>query len=81
MKVEILSVGCAKCNKFFDAVNNLARERGIDAEVVKVEDMATFHKYGVFMLPALVINGEVKTAGKLPDDSELLDWLAPATPG
>ena len=81
MKVEILSVGCAKCNKFFDAVNDLVQTRGIDAEIVKVEDMTTFCKYGVFMLPALVIDGQVKIAGKLPKDSELLNWLTPSTTG
>jgi small redox-active disulfide protein 2 len=81
MKVEILSVGCAKCNKFFAAVNDLVQSRGIDVEIVKVEDMAIFCKYGVFMLPALVIDGEVKVAGKLPNESELMHWLAPATIG
>lgn len=75
MKVEILSVGCSKCNKFFDTVNDLIQTRGINAEIVKVEDMSTFCKYGVFMLPALVINGEVKVAGKLPKESELIGWL------
>jgi len=80
MKVEILSVGCAKCNKFFDAVNDLVQKRGIDAEIVKVEDMAAFCKYGVFMLPALVIDGEVKVAGKLPKESELMGWLTSRTP-
>jgi small redox-active disulfide protein 2 len=76
VKVEILSVGCAKCDKFFNAVNDFVRTRGIDAEIVKVEDMATFCKYGVFMLPALVIDGEVKVAGKLPKESELMGWIA-----
>jgi small redox-active disulfide protein 2 len=80
MKVEILSVGCAKCNKFFDAVNDLVQTRGIDAEIVKVEDMTTFCKYGVFMLPALVIDGEVKIAGKLPKESELMGWLTSRAP-
>ena len=81
MKVEILSVGCAKCNKFFDTVNDLINTRGIDAEVVKVEDMTTFCKYGVFMLPALVVDGQVKIAGKLPNESELMGWLIPTGQG
>jgi small redox-active disulfide protein 2 len=81
MKVEILTVGCAMCNKFFDTVNGLVQTKGIDAEIVKVDDMATFCRYGVFMLPALVIDGELKVAGKLPDESELLGWLAPGTRG
>lgn len=81
MKVEILSVGCAKCNKFFAVVNEIVQTRGIDAEIVKVEDMATFCRYGVFMLPALVIDGQVKVAGKLPKESDLLVWLTSAPPG
>jgi len=81
MKVEILSVGCAKCNKFFDTVNDLINMRGIDAEIVKVEDMTTFCKYGVFMLPALVVDGQVKIAGKAPSESELIAWLAPTGQG
>ena len=80
MKVEILSVGCPKCNKFYNTVNSLVQTRGIHAEIVKVEDMVTFCKYGVFMLPALVIDGEVKVAGKLPKESELMGWLTSASP-
>ena len=39
MKVEILGVGCAKCHKLYDAVTELVKKNGIDAEVVKVEDI------------------------------------------
>ena len=78
MKIEILSVGCSKCNELVHAVERLVQKQGIDAEVVKVEDMKSFCKYGVFMLPALVIDGEVKIAGKVPTDSEVASWLASA---
>lgn len=76
MKIEILGVGCAKCNKLYDAVTGLVKKNGIDAEVVKVEDIKTFAQYGVFMTPALVVNGEVKVAGKVPKEAEILKWLA-----
>jgi len=76
MKVEILGVGCAKCNKLFDTVTGLVKKNGIDADVVKVEDIKTFAQYGVFMTPALVVNGEVKIAGKVPKEAEILKWLA-----
>jgi small redox-active disulfide protein 2 len=76
MKVEILGVGCAKCHKLFDAVTELVKRNNIDAEVVKVEDIKVFSQYGVFMTPALVVNGEVKVAGKVPKESEILKWLA-----
>ncbi|MCA1962261.1 MAG: thioredoxin family protein, partial [Desulfomonile sp.] len=66
MKVEILGVGCAKCNKLYDTVTGLVKKNGINADVVKVEDINAFAQYGVFMTPALVVNGEVKVAGKVP---------------
>ena len=76
MKIEILGVGCAKCNKLYDLVSGLVKKEGIDAEVVKVEDLKIFSQYGVFMTPALVVDGEVKVAGKVPKESEVLKWLS-----
>jgi len=76
MKVEVLGVGCAKCHKLYDMVTELVQKKGIDAEVVKVEDIKTFSQYGVFMTPALVIDGEVKVAGKLPKEADVLKWMA-----
>lgn len=76
MKVEILGVGCAKCHKLYDLVSGLVKKEGIDAEVVKVEDLKVFSQYGVFMTPALVVDGEVKVAGKVPKESEVLKWLS-----
>jgi small redox-active disulfide protein 2 len=75
MKIEILSAGCATCNKLFDSVRQMVNQKGIEAEVTQVEDMQLFRKYGVFMLPAIVVDGEVKAAGKVPSESELLCWL------
>jgi small redox-active disulfide protein 2 len=76
MKVEILGVGCAKCNKLYDMVAELVKKNGIDAEVLKVEDLKVFGQYGVFMTPALVVDGNVKVAGKLPKEAELLQWIS-----
>lgn len=76
MKVEILGVGCAKCNKLYDMVTQLVKKKGIDADVIKVEDLKVFSRYGVFMTPALVVDGQVKVAGKLPKESEIAGWLS-----
>ena len=76
MKVEVLGVGCAKCHKLEELVRNIVEKNGIDAEVVKVEDLKVFSDYGVFMTPALVVDGEVKVAGKVPKEAEILKWLA-----
>ena len=77
MKVEILGIGCAKCHKLYELTNEVARKNGIDAEIVKVEDIKVFAGYGVFMTPALVVDGEVKVAGKMPKESEILKWMRP----
>lgn len=76
MKVEILGVGCAKCHKLYDLANDLVKKNGIDADVHKVEDIKVFSQYNVFMTPALVVNGEVKVACKVPKESEILKWLS-----
>ncbi len=75
MKVEILGVGCAKCNKLYDLVTRVVEREGIDAEVVKIEDIKIFADYGIFLTPGLVIDGEVKTAGKVPKEQQILKWL------
>lgn len=75
MKIEILGVGCAKCNKLYDLVKDVVKKQGSDAEVVKVEDIKVFGNYGVFMTPALVVDGEVKVAGKVPKESEVAAWI------
>lgn len=75
MKVEILGVGCAKCSKLEETVRDIVNKNNIDAEIIKVEDIKVFTKYGVFMTPALVVDGQVKVAGKVPKDAEILKWL------
>jgi small redox-active disulfide protein 2 len=76
MKVEVLGVGCAKCHKLEDMVREIVKKHDIDAEVVKVEDIKVFGQYGVFMTPALVVDGEVKVAGKVPKEAEIVKWLS-----
>ena len=48
---------------------------GIDAEVTKVQDIKTITNYGVLMTPALVVDGVVKVAGKLPKVEEIKGWI------
>jgi protein-disulfide isomerase len=48
---------------------------GIDAEVIKVQDIKTITNYGVLMTPALVVDGVVKVAGKLPKLEDIKGWI------
>ena len=76
MKIEVLGPGCAKCEKLMEHTKSAVEHAGIDAEVVKVTDIAEFAKYGVMITPALVVDGEVKFAGKVPGVDEIKDLIS-----
>ena len=79
MEVKVLGTGCAKCKKLYEEADKAIKQLGIAATLTKVEKIKEIMAYKVFMTPALVINGEVKAAGRLPTAAELTDWLATAT--
>jgi len=66
MKIEILGMGCATCNKLEDTVRLAVKETGIDGQIEHVTDIKKIMAYGVMTTPALVIDGKVVAAGKLP---------------
>lgn len=70
-KIEILGTGCAKCNKLEELSKKAADELGLEYELKKVKDIKEIMEHGVMVTPALVVDGEVKTAGKLPSVDEL----------
>ena len=76
MKIEILGSGCAKCNKTKELVEKAVKEMGVEAEIVKVEDFDKILGYGVMITPALVIDGDVKVAGKVPSVEDIKKWIA-----
>ncbi len=76
MKIEILGSGCAKCKKTKEIVEQALAETGVDAEVVKVEDMDTILSYGVMLTPGVVVDGDVKIAGKVPSMDNVKKWIA-----
>lgn len=75
MKVEILGMGCVKCNRLEENAKKAIEELGIDAKLEHVADMSQIMGYGVMATPALVIDGDVKCAGRAPDVDEIKGWL------
>jgi small redox-active disulfide protein 2 len=75
MKIEVLGTGCARCNTAEEIVKQAVLEAGIEAEVVKVKDIREIAKYGVMVTPAVVVDGELKSVGKIPDLEEVLEWI------
>jgi len=76
MKIEILGSGCAKCKKTKEIVEQAVAELGVAAQVVKVEDMDRILSYGVMITPAVVVDGDVKIAGKVPTVEKVKEWIA-----
>jgi small redox-active disulfide protein 2 len=78
MDVKVLGTGCMKCNKLYEQVEQSIQQLGLTANLVKVERLDEIISYGVLATPALVINGAVKVAGRLPNAAELTSWLTTA---
>ncbi|MEI8355546.1 MAG: thioredoxin family protein [Deltaproteobacteria bacterium] len=75
MKIEILGTGCAKCRKLYENALDAVKQSGKEAEVVKVEEIRKIVSYGVMSTPALVVDGVVKTSGKLLSPEEIIGML------
>jgi len=75
MKIEVLGTGCAKCRATEKVVKKAVEELGIQAEVVKVEDLQEIIDRGVMMTPAVIIDGEVKIVGHTPSVEEIKKLL------
>ena len=67
MRLEVLGVGCDKCVKLAENAARAARELGLDFELVKVTRIEDIRRFRVIALPALVVDGVVKSAGRLLD--------------
>lgn len=75
MKIEILGTGCPKCKKLSELTQEVIQELGISAEISKVTNINEIIDYGVMVTPALVIDGDVKVAGKIPSKEEITGWI------
>jgi small redox-active disulfide protein 2 len=75
MRIEVLGPGCARCQTLAGSAKAAIEELGLDCEVVKVTDMDEIVNRGVVMTPALVIDGVVKTIGKVTSVKEIRELL------
>lgn len=76
MEILILGTGCPKCKKLAEETQAAAGELGLSPEIRKVTQVAEIMKYGVMMTPALVVDGVVRIAGKVPSRAELKAMLS-----
>ena len=75
MDIKILGPGCPKCSQTEKIVKEAVVEAGVDARIEKVTDTMEIAGYGVFGTPAVVVDGEVKSVGKIPKKSDVKSWF------
>jgi len=78
MKIEVLGIGCAKCKKLYAEAEKAVAAWGMPAEIEKVEKIDEIMAYGVMATPALVVDAEVKCAGRIPTTAEIVSWITTA---
>ena len=66
MKIEVLGMGCEKCHKTKENIETALAESGKKAEIIEIKDLTAIADYGVMLTPAVVVDGDVKTVGKVP---------------
>ena len=76
IEIKVLGPGCPKCKKLYEMIEQALSDSGVEGQLSKVDNVADIMSFGVMMTPALVIDGEVKCVGKIPDLSEVRGWLA-----
>ena len=76
MKIQILGTGCPKCRKLAENAEAAAKELGIEYEIEKITYLDKIAGYGVMITPALAIDGEAKSAGKVLSADEIKPFLA-----
>ena len=75
MIIKILGGGCPRCERLEVVAKKAAQEAGVEAEFVKVKNMTEIMKYDILETPALVIDEQVKSAGRIPLKEEIIEWM------
>lgn len=75
MEIKVLGPGCPKCRKTEQNVKDAVAETGVNATVEKVTDIMEIAGYGVFGTPAVIIDGDVKSVGKIPTKEDVKSWF------
>ncbi len=75
MKIQILGAGCPKCKQLEANAREAVAAKGVEAEIEKVTDTDEIMEMGVMMTPALVIDGDIKSVGKVLSPDQIMAQL------
>lgn len=76
VKIEILGPGCARCRATEENVRQALAELKVEAEVVHITDMLEIGRRRVMLTPGVIIDGQLRSSGRIPEVKEIKDWLA-----
>ena len=74
-QIKVLGTGCASCKTTQKLIEEVIGAQGVQAEVEKVEDIASIMQYGMMRTPGVVIDGKVVHAGGIPSRAQVEQWL------
>jgi small redox-active disulfide protein 2 len=78
LSITVYGPGCARCKETEKRVRHAVEQAGIEATVQKATDFVEMAKAGILMTPAVSINGTIKSAGRIPSEEEIRNWLVSA---
>jgi small redox-active disulfide protein 2 len=76
MKIQILGTGCPRCKALASNAEKAVKELGLNAEIEKVTGIQDILKFEILMTPGLVVDGKVRSAGRVPSSDEIKQLLA-----
>jgi small redox-active disulfide protein 2 len=78
MEIKVLGAGCKRCEELYVAAEQALAQAGTGGELIKEQRLEAIAAHGVFITPALVIDGKVKATGKVPAVAQIATWLKEA---
>jgi len=76
MDIKVLGSGCANCRTTYALLEQVARDKGVDVSLAKVEDMQQIVAFGILSTPGVVIDGKVVHSGGVPPRAKVEQWLS-----
>ncbi|MBZ0132745.1 MAG: thioredoxin family protein [Rhodocyclaceae bacterium] len=73
--VKVLGTGCANCKNTLKLIEDVAKEKGVEVQLEKIEDLKQIMTWGVLSTPGVVVDGKVVHAGGVPARAKVEGWL------
>ena len=73
--IKVLGTGCANCKTTMKLIENAAKDKGVEIQLEKIEEIQDIMAYGVMSTPGVVVDGKVVHAGGVPSSEKIAGWL------